>query len=216
MARRIEPRFFGQRCAPEFAKKLPSRGVRDRRISGQQVRQKPHIRGAARICIIAQSHEPRALALRGPLSREIAEPGERRALNGGAEEHDEIVFARQERREARRDAGPNRFRRHSHRPLAAASLAIAAASCPPGISTKSCALRCSFCSRESRMYRRERMMPDGGANLPGDQRILLGGIVADQQKRRRRGQVAHGGEICYRQLPEVSPANSAASAIRPA
>src|SRR4029077_3613582 len=51
-----------------------------------------HIRGAARICIIAQGHEPRALALRAALAREAAEASERTALNGRAEENDEIVF----------------------------------------------------------------------------------------------------------------------------
>ena len=37
-------------------------------------------------------------------------------------------------------------------------------------------------------------MPDGGPDLPGDQRILLRRIVADQQKSRSRFQIAHGSE----------------------
>ena len=38
------------------------------------------------------------------------------------------------------------------------------------------------------------VVPDGSANLPGHQRILLAGVVAEEQSRGRRGQFAHGGE----------------------
>src|SRR3990172_12699118 len=37
-------------------------------------------------------------------------------------------------------------------------------------------------------------MPDGGANLPGHQWVLLGGIIANEQKRRSRSELTHGGE----------------------
>ena len=52
------------------------------------------------------------------------------------------------------------------------------------------------------------VVPDGGTNLPGDQRILLGRIVADQQKRRRaapdRAMVANAAlGICQYVPPSV-------------
>ena len=41
-------------------------------------------------------------------------------------------------------------------------------------------------------------MADAGANLPGDQRILLRDVVADQQNRVRVVNIRHGGERILR------------------
>ncbi len=81
-----------ERSAPEPAVEFASGGVFDGRVAGQAIGQQAHVGGAARIGVVAERHEARALSRGGAHLRQVRQEGERLALQDAAEQHDEIVF----------------------------------------------------------------------------------------------------------------------------
>ncbi len=87
---RIHSRFFRQLCrptaAPNFWRALC---VRDRQVAGKHVGQLSHVRGAARIRVIAKRHVAR---LAGQGRAEFYEIANRRAGEFRAEHDDHVIF----------------------------------------------------------------------------------------------------------------------------
>ena len=80
--------------APQsLAVNLTRLGVFQGSVAGQPVGEQAHVGGAARIGVVAERHESRALAFRGARFRQLGEVAQGRALECGAKQDGEVVFA---------------------------------------------------------------------------------------------------------------------------
>ena len=154
--------------APQILPKRARSEASERaRVAGQAIGQNAHVGRAARIRVVAQSHEAGLSAEARGDGNEIANG---RALNARAEENDDV----RTRLRAPLSAGPDlawsaRRIRHARRPASECAFASA----PSGNLHGTSGLAMNFARAAVDHIELGVVMAHGGANLPGDQRILV-------------------------------------------
>ncbi len=166
-------------------------GSRCRVIAGQQVGIEAHVRRAARVGVIGEADKFRA----GDAGAESDQAGDVVAANFRAENDDEILFAAQliAERDPRVFIRASRWPGHPRLRSSPARKLATLPSAPAGICVKARRLPPQLDRLRIDHIELRAVQAHVVANLPGQQRMLLGRIVADQQNRRRREDVGHAG-----------------------
>ena len=185
---RCQTRGRGQfDAAPNLSKAGAFGCVADVRVTRQTIGQHAHVRCAARVRVIAESHEA---GLAAEARGERNQVANRSALNVRAEENQDVLFSFQRSFQLNERFGGWRIELAFFVSEPAQRGAFSAFRELHDLGRF--AVNFAFLAVDD--VQAGAVMPHAGANLPGDQRILIGDVVADQQNGLRGVNVAHRGQ----------------------
>ena len=178
-------------AAPKFCEAIALGGVAQWHVARQTVRQHAHVRCAARIRVITQSHE---LGFAGELRAELDQIADGRTGDARAKDKYHVAFFSERFFQLAKPLGG--------RSVAGGEPAHDRRQTPDrrlhGLLRLALELYRSFVDDEKALL----VLANSGANLPSDQRILLGGIVANQQHSIRIVDIGHGRQLFVGVWPE--------------